>query len=83
MNGNGQATPEQSTTRRPKRCAFDPRPLNNPQAIFNKHDAKGKGFLSLAQLRHLLKDVGLNVETKDLKLLFGRIDHDATNNMSR
>lgn len=54
-----------------------------PQAIFNKHDAKGRGFLSLAQLRHLLKDVGLNVETKDLKLLFGRIDHDATNSVSR
>eukprot|EP00903_Cladosiphon_okamuranus_P013950 g12974.t1 len=52
-------------------------------AIFNKHDAKGKGLLSLTQLRHLLKDVGLNVETKDLKLLFGRIDHDATNNVSR
>lgn len=53
------------------------------QAIFNKHDARGKGFLSQAQLRNLLKDVGLNVETKDLKLLFGRIDHDATNHVSR
>ncbi|CAM9842899.1 unnamed protein product, partial [Pylaiella littoralis] len=52
-------------------------------AIFNKHDAKGKGFLSQAQLRHLLRDVGLNVEAKDLKLLFGRIDHDATNHVSR
>ncbi|CAM9186272.1 unnamed protein product, partial [Ectocarpus fasciculatus] len=52
-------------------------------AIFNKHDPKGRGFLSQAQLRHLLKDVGLNVETKDLKLLFGRIDHDATNSVSR
>lgn len=53
------------------------------QAIFNKHDPKGRGFLSQAQLRHLLKGVGLNVETKDLKLLFGRIDHDATNSVSR
>ncbi|CAM9659846.1 unnamed protein product, partial [Ectocarpus sp. 12 AP-2014] len=39
--------------------------------------------LSRAQLRHLLKGVGLNVENKDLKLLFGRIDHDATNSVSR
>lgn len=53
------------------------------QAIFNKHDPKGRGFLSQAQLRHLLKGVGLNVENKDLKLLFGRIDHDATNSVSR
>lgn len=39
--------------------------------------------MSRAQLRLLLKDVGLNVEAKDLRLLFGRIDHDATNCVSR
>lgn len=53
------------------------------QAIFNKHDAKGRGLLTRAQLRLLLKDVGLNVEAKDLRLLFGRIDHNSTNGVSR
>lgn len=57
--------------------------MTQTQAIFNKHDAKNRGFLSRAQLRLLLKDVGLNVEAKDLRLLFGRIDHDATNIVSR
>eukprot|EP00904_Undaria_pinnatifida_P002651 jgi/Undpi1/12387/HiC_scaffold_5.g02059.m1 len=52
-------------------------------AIFNKHDAKGRGLLTRDQLRLLLKDVGLNLEAKDLKLLFGRIDHNATNGVSR
>ncbi|CAM9910415.1 unnamed protein product, partial [Ascophyllum nodosum] len=51
--------------------------------IFNKHDKKNKGFLSRAQLGLLLKDVGLNIEAKDIRLLFGRIDHDATNGVSR
>lgn len=57
--------------------------IHPKQAIFNKHDMKNKGFLSRAQLRLLLKDVGLNVEQKELFLLFGRIDHDGANTVSR
>eukprot|EP00611_Tribonema_gayanum_P013061 TRINITY_DN2382_c0_g1_i1.p1 TRINITY_DN2382_c0_g1~~TRINITY_DN2382_c0_g1_i1.p1 ORF type:complete len:1787 (+),score=415.93 TRINITY_DN2382_c0_g1_i1:3-5363(+) len=43
-------------------------------AIFNKYDVRHKGKLTKAQMQKLLREVGLNVEAKDLSLLVGRID---------
>jgi Ca2+-binding EF-hand superfamily protein len=43
-------------------------------SIFNKHDKSRKGRLTKSQIQKLLREIGLNVESKDVASLMGRID---------